>query len=472
MREFESDIFFSFDNQENLFDNNLWLSGKLYVSNSNGIKIKFINLSNPVEIFINCLKQNQKEKPFTIFGQTVEGKKFTASQCYNNNDTINIVQGSLSTKKGEILISTLFLGEWLNDIDNIQINKGSVRFSYLEYWLGSFKINDNYTEKGKKNFSVDLEQFDTNLNIEIDTNTILKTSRSWQPKVEFNRILSLSVKQYLSYEFKNPISFQEYNKLNFRLQNFFRTILPKKNIFIEEQYITILENEVEIYSSNKHYSPEINNVSWLDFLYLYNEKTIHDILLNWFKLQNDYGRIFDLLSGILDEKPFMYLEHSFLNVIQWYEGFCRIKYPTTNEEIVTFNSKVENIVTQVSDSEDKIFIQDITQYSYETPLNKQLKKLFNEFNLKEIVNINSSKLDSLIFHISKNRNKLTHPTHENNINYGQLIALEEILKYFTYIILIKTLKLEEDTDKVNNIKENIKHYYAQFIEKKTENNKV
>ena len=31
MREFESDIFFSFDNQENLFDNNLRLSGKLYV---------------------------------------------------------------------------------------------------------------------------------------------------------------------------------------------------------------------------------------------------------------------------------------------------------------------------------------------------------------------------------------------------------------------------------------------------------
>ena len=37
MKEFESDIFFSFDNQENLFDNNLRLSGKLYVSNSNGI---------------------------------------------------------------------------------------------------------------------------------------------------------------------------------------------------------------------------------------------------------------------------------------------------------------------------------------------------------------------------------------------------------------------------------------------------
>ena len=468
MKEFESDIFFSFYSQENLFDNNLRLSGKLYVSNSNGIKIKFIKLANLIEIFSTL--SNQNPKPFTVYGQTSDGKRFTASQCFSNNSNTNFTQGSLSTEKGEILINTLFLGEWLNDIDNIQINKGSVRFSYFEHWLGSFKINDNYTEKGKENFSVDLEQFDTNLNIEIDTNTILKSSRSWQQKVEFNRILSFSVKQYLSYEFKNPITFQEYNKLNFKLQNFFRTILPKKNIFIEEQYITILENEVEIYSSNKHYSPEINKVSWLDFLYLYNEDTIQYILLNWFSLQNNYGRIFDLLSSILDEKPFMYLEHSFLNVIQWYEGFCRIKYPTSNEEIVAFNSKIENIITQVSDSKDKTFIKEITQYSYETPLNKQLKKLFNEFNLKEIVNINSSKLDSLIFYITKNRNKLTHPTHINDIDSQQLILLKEILKYFTYIILVKILKLEEDNHKVNHIKNNLKHFYVQFIERKKSEN--
>lgn len=468
MKEFESDIFFSFYSQENLFDNNLRLSGKLYVSNSNGIKIKFIKLANLIEIFSTL--SNQNPKPFTVYGQTSDGKRFTASQCFSNNSNTNFTQGSLSTEKGEILINTLFLGEWLNDIDNIQINKGSVRFSYFEHWLGSFKINDNYTEKGKENFSVDLEQFDTNLNIEIDRNTILKTLRSWQQKVEFNRILNFSVKQYLSYEFKNPITFQEYNKLNFKLQNFFRTILPKKNIFIEEQYITILENEVEIYSSNKHYSPEINKVSWLDFLYLYNEDTIQDILLNWFSLQNNYGRIFDLLSSILDEKPFMYLEHSFLNVIQWYEGFCRIKYPTSNEEIVAFNSKIENIITQVSDSKDKTFIKEITQYSYETPLNKQLKKLFNEFNLKEIVNINSSKLDSLIFYITKNRNKLTHPTHINDIDSQQLILLKEILKYFTYIILVKILKLEEDNHKVNHIKNNLKHFYVQFIERKKSEN--
>jgi len=203
-------------------------------------------------------------------------------------------------------------------------------------------------------------------------------------------------------------------------------------------------------------------------LYIYNENTVNDILINWFDLQSVYGRIFDLLSSILDEKPFMYLEHSFLNIAQWYEGFCRIKYPTSDEDISQFKSKIKNIVSQVSESEDKKFIEEITKFSYETSLNKQLKELFNDFSLKEILSINSKELDSLIYYISKNRNKLTHPTKDDDINFQQLICLKKILKYYTFIILIKTLKLNEDTHRVQHIKENIKHYYAQFIEIKTE----
>lgn len=466
MKEFESDIFFSFNNQENLLNDKQRLSGKLYVSNSNEIHIEYISITNPMDIF--GALTNQNPKPFVVYGQTSDGKRFTANQCYFRNGNMNFSKGSLSIKKGEILISTLFLGEWLNDIENLEINNGRVRFSYLEHWLNLFRTEDNYTEKGKENFTVNLEQFNTSLNIKIDDNTILKTSRSWGQNVEFNKKLTFDVRQYLSYEFNNSISFKEYNQLNFKLQNFFRVILPKKDIFIEERYITVLDKEVEVYSSNKHYASEINKVYWGDFLYIYNEDTANDILINWFNLQGVYGRIFDLLSSILDEKPFIYLEHSFLNITQWYEGFCRIKYPTNGDDIAKFKSKIENIVSQVSESEDKKFIEEITQFSYETPLNKQLKKLFNDFSLKDILNINSKELDSLIYYISKNRNKLTHPTKDNDINFQQLVSLKEILKYYTFMILIKTLKLNEDIHKVQHIKENIKHYYAEFIENKTE----
>jgi len=458
MKEFESDIFFSFDTKDNLFDIKQRLSGKLYVSNSKGLYIEYISI--PITL------TNLNIKPFIIYGQTFDGKRFTANQCYITDKNIDFSKDSLLIQKEKVFISTLFFGEWLDNIDNIKINKGRVRFSYLEHWLGLFKVDDNYIEEGRKDFSVDLEQFDSNLNIKIDNNIILKTSRSWRQNVEFNKKLIFDVKQYLLYEFLNSISLQKYNQLNFKLQNFFRIILPKKDIFIEEQYITILDKEVEIYSSNKYYTPEKSEVFSGDFLYIYNDNTINDILINWFKLQSVYGRIFDLLASTLDEKPFMYLEHSFLNIAQWYEGFCRIKYPTSDERISKFKSKIENIVSQVSEREDKKFIEEITQFSYETPLNKQLKKLLNDFNLKDILSINSKKLDSLIYYISQHRNKLTHPAKDNDINFQQLISLKELLKYYTFIILIKTLKLNEDTHKVQQIKKNIKHYYAQFIESK------
>ena len=271
MKEFESNIFFCFNNQENILDDKQRISGKLYVSNSNDIHIEYISIANPIDIF--SALTNQNPKPFVVYGQTSDGKRFTANKCYMNNGNMNFSKGSFSTQKREIFISTLFFGEWISDIDNVKINKGRVRFSYLEHWLGLFKVDDNYLEEGKKDFSVDLEQFNTNLNVEIDNDTILKTSRSWRQNVELNKKLIFDVKQYLSYEFSNPISIEEYNQLNFKLQNFFRVILPKKDIFIEERYITVLDKEVEIYSSNKHYSPETSKVSWGDFLYIYTMKT-------------------------------------------------------------------------------------------------------------------------------------------------------------------------------------------------------
>ena len=64
MREFESDIFFSFNNQEDLLDSNKRLSGKLYVSNSNDIRIEYIKLANPMDMF-HALSP-QASKPFVV----------------------------------------------------------------------------------------------------------------------------------------------------------------------------------------------------------------------------------------------------------------------------------------------------------------------------------------------------------------------------------------------------------------------
>lgn len=465
MNEFESDVLFSFTLIDNFLDKDKLLTGKLYVSDKDGIYINYTStINDPTELFGNLTENEITFIP--VYGQTVKGKRFTAYQCHKENAHTNMANSNFITKTEDIKVSSLFFGAWIEDIDNIQINSAKVRFSYLEHWLYKFKINDKYFDKGIESFTVPLEQFDINLNVKIDDNTIIKDTRDWNRDVDKNKKLTFEVNQFLEYTFTNSISLKSYNELNFNLQNFFRLILPDKNIFIEEQYITIEDTNIEIYNSNKHYVAESDKVSWGNFLYLYDENTINEILLNWFSNQNKYGRIFKVLSSILDNPPFMYLEHKYLNIIHWYEGYGRVQYPTDDNTINEFKIKIQNIVNQIKDLEDQQLVQDITKYGYEFPLKKQLKKIFDEIELKNILSINSDKQSSLIHNIGEYRNKLTHPEKETNLNFKSLSYLTETMKYIILIILIKILKLDENTPAVNKIKEQLIDYYNKFINTK------
>ena len=324
-------------------------------------------------------------------------------------------------------------------------------------------------DKKLESFSIPLKQFANNLNVDISDNITLKTSQNWERKVDFNRKLTFEIQQFIEYSFNNPVSLQLYYDLNFKLQNFFRLLLPNKNIFIEEQYISVEDKSIEIYSSDKYYVSESDKVSWSNFLYIYNKDTINDILINWFNSQKKYGRVFKVLSSILDEPPFIYVEHKFLNIVQWYEGYCRIEYPTSKDEVTKFNNQIESIIHQIKNDEDKELIQDITKYRYENPLKKQLKKLFDDVELKQILNINSGKQASLIHYIGEYRNRLTHPDKKSSFSFLNLAYLTEFLNQIIFIILIKTLKLDENTLPVNKITNQLKDYYSKFIDTKMEN---
>ncbi len=467
MKEFESDVLFSFTLIDGFLDKSKLFTGKLYVSDLDGIYINYTSTANnPLEFFGNL---SEKEiSLITVYGQTVSGKKFTAYQCHKENSNANLANGSFITKTEDIKVSTLFFGAWIEDIDNIKINSGKVRFSYLEHWLYKFNIDDKYTDKNIESFTIPLEQFDINFNVEVDNNTTIKVSRNWNRNIDKNKKLTFEVQQFLEYSFTNSISLQSYNELNFNLQNFFRLILPDKNIFIEEQYITIEDANIEIYSSNRHYIAESDKISGNNFLYLYDENTINEILLNWFNNQNKYGRIFKVLSSILDNPPFIYVEHKFLNIIHWYEAYGREEYPADEKAITEFENRIKKIVNQIENNDDKQLVQDITKYSYEYPLKKQLKKIFDHIGLKDILSINSSEQKSLIHNIGENRNKLTHTNKDSDFSYLLIGILTEILRDIIFIILIKVLKLDETNHSVTKINDNLKFHYLQYIKAKDE----
>ena len=462
MEQFESDVLFSFNLIDGILDKNNLLSGKITVSKDD-IFIRYISIvKDPIKLF----ERDSKIKYITVYGQTIKGKKFTAYKCNIENSYGNLASGSIMTNAENISIGTLFFGEWIENIDNIKINKGKVRFSYLERWLHKFIIETKSSSQKIEKFNIELEQFNKKLDVKIDDNITIKASHSWEQKIENNKKFVLDTEQYLECFFNQSISFQEYNEVIYDLRNFFRFILPNKNIFTEKQYITFGDKSVELYNSDKHYTRESDKVSCGNFLYLYNENTINDVLVNWFYSQKKYGRIFKVLSSILDKPPFMYVEHKFLNVVHWFESYCRVEYPSTEQEITNFKNKMSKIIEQIEDVEDKRFIRNISKNKEEASFREQLIKILTDIELKKILCIGRDPFDSLISHIYDNRNKLTHTSKDSNIPYLEIGILSEILRDIIFIILLKILKLDNDKHTITNIYEDLRQHYLAYLKVK------
>jgi len=428
MQEFECDVIFSFNLINNFLDTDNLLNGKLYVSNKNDIYIHYID---------NLHLNNEKDfMKITVYGQTAKNGKFTAHNCYKENSVMHIKTDSLSIVSTDIKISKLFFGDWIPDINNLKIQSAKVRFSYLEHWLQRFYIDDD-----KKNFSVDTKQFDLDFNAKISDNLTIKTSCAWQRSVDGNKKLIFNIAQFFKYNFDKTISFEEYNKLNYTLQNFFRFILPKVNVFIEEQSIKVKDKDIEIYNSNELYTKENNKIFRNHFLYLYNKETISQTLIAWFDFQDKFGSVADNLATILDNFPLNEYSYEFLNVIHWCESYVRVEYPASEKEKNIFKDRIQNIISQIKNNEDKELIENKTKYDYEYSLRRQLKNIFTDTGMKDILAINKDVKNKLIDDIVTTRDKLTHKNADDDLDVIRTYRLTRMLEKIILLVLIKKINL-------------------------------
>ena len=143
-----------------------------------------------------------------------------------------------------------------------------------------------------------------------------------------------------------------------------------------------------------------------------------------------------------------------------------MKYPASKEEISEFKKRIAEIVAQIEDEDDKKLIQDITKYSYETPIKKQLKKLFDDNDIINILNISGVKQKSLIHTIGEYRNRLTHPDKEDSAVCDRLVYITHLLKGIVFVILVKHLKLNQEIYAYSKVTSNLKFNYLRFVETK------
>ncbi len=367
MREFEEGVIFSLKLKDNMLDVENELTGKLYVSNIDGITIEYTkSIKDPREVFKNL--GDNITNFFTVYGQIAGGKKFTAYQCHNGGGSTSLRTNTIMTEKSTIEVGSLYIGEWLDEKNLLKIDKAKVRFSYLERWFQEIRVNDGMLTNKPNHIEITLNQFSKNFNVNIDDNLTISETHKWQNKTEHGKKNIFEITQYIQCDFTEAVDAETYHQTIYKIHNFFRLLIPKANIYLEEEYINVQDTDIEICVANKHYTKESDKISRTCFLYLFDEETTPHTLTTWFSQYQKYGRVFNLLSSILDNPPFMYIEHDFLNLIQWVEGYCRLTYPPEQTEIIEFNNQLCRILMQISREKDKTLIQNITRYGYEAPL--------------------------------------------------------------------------------------------------------
>jgi hypothetical protein len=457
LQEFNENIAISFDiNKETNMPLNPLFFGTLK-TNSNELTIKYQENKFPDYQKIDSMKQ------FNLYGQTVSGKKFIATNClFTQVGGGTMIPHGLIINHNTIFINKLFVGDWDLDIKSKKIKNISVRFSYLEHWLHHLKIEPKFNDKkicemSIKNLDLEFKEFIINNEFKFTIST------SFTTKTEANKKFIFDSKKWIKLSFNNHITIDEAYQKIFILNNFFRIVLPIKKIFVEDLSIETEDNKnYDILYRQTNYKNEETNTSWTNFLYLYNENNIENIISNWFNMQEQYGMVMDSLYSILDDKSFVYLENRFIAYMQWLEGFARIAYPTKEDEKLEFENRIKNIINQISSQDDKELIENITQFKYETPLRQQLKVIIDEYKVKDILKINSDEIKSLINKLSLYRNKLTHTSNAKEHKSSELVSLNEILKNILHIIFHKKLLLDKDNIAYQEVIKNLIHYYEQY----------
>ncbi len=353
---------------------------------------------------------------FNIFGEIDESeKKFSAFKC-------NVIEFKLF---------------------------GKTKIHFLQLYIGNIHIKDSKNQKVKKViFQISNVNNLPNINsLIIQENfslTILDDKKTFQISVE------------------NTISLDEINKVIFELTTLFQIIILDINIELDKKiFYTQNNEEIELVlkSTKIENDKTINKLIDFDFI---NKET----LIKWFDTKKRFGKIFDYLSGIFNNKASIYIELNYFLLIQWIEAYCGVLYESNiNEKNIEKKKKklTEIINKSCLSEEDKQDFKDNVKYDKQGYIfSKKLELLFdgNE-TLKDLFNCDKTLLDD----IKHYRNNLTHINIVDNLDNQEMHNLHEILRNIIYILIIEELKFPKSRF-YDDFKKEAKRYFKLYKDMK------
>jgi len=215
---------------------------------------------------------------------------------------------------------------------------------------------------------------------------------------------------FIGIETSAPVSLKQMNEIVFDLRVFFEVVVLSSDIQAIQKFIyTVDGNKIQevMRYKNREKAKE-------KFLFAYDANSIEDILNRWFEAKSTYGKIFDYLSGILNESSSVYLDLKYFTLAQWMEAYSR--------EFI--KNEVYSIIDSViQKNDDKILLK--SQCQNQNSFRKNLNNIFKIRGLDEVCfgRNNRNERDDLIHDIICYRNNLTHLNIIDNLNHTQMMHL-------------------------------------------------
>lgn len=387
------------------------LIGQLKYENGNKSEI-FLTLSKNENQYFKKLWDNPES--FNINGEFDDGIKFTAFYCY-------VVQSLYIPKNNSVADGLMAMIDFHSNAESDRLFKYRIEIGKL--YLNAPDVNDEMIIK----------------KVDIKFSSIDK----WIPNDENKKIFikqnDCNIKisnSFITIESLNIVTLKQLNNILFDLLVFFEVIVLSNSVKRIEKFIyTINETKIEEIMTYKQ-EARINE----QFLFDYDTNTIEDILNHWFQSKNMYGKIFDYLSGILNESSAEYLELKFLMLIQWIEAYSR----------EFLNHKIQAIINEsISNSDEQKLL--LSQSQNNNNFRKNLKDIIKIHDFKIILGINKDEQNRFIDQLICYRNHLTHINIKDDLHNGQMLNLYEVLKDMIYILLMQGLNVSID-NRIDDVK--------------------
>jgi len=446
MAEIKYEIEFSLDLAENSVLNEP-KRGRLVIDRVNGIRIETSERINTVA----C------DEKINIYGQTVNGDKFTAFDCILPNIS-SLIVSEFHNKDACIEVTDILSGEYYQEQEpkDIYADKMTFSCSHLLEWLKE-------SEKKEMSFAINRRNQSIAITINNSQNSTIK----------------------FAYHEPKPLGdfIEEANLfLNF-LQVF---ISPKLKVSFSNIYFEINGKTVSYFLNQHHFTESTEENAKINPVYIsyFSEDNFYNIIQKWFESCDKYGRIFSILNAVLYDGSFIYTEIMFLTYAQWIEGYCRVKYSPSgdNSEFINIEEenykatyeKIKNAISSSNINDKEKVLKQLEsipkrKYKNKVTLVSNLYNIMRDLNFSSILNIGHESMCDLAENIKNARDNHTHIAKENEDTL-YLAYLSRIMRDIVILILMAEMDIDLEINQKNKfILETIKNHYTEYISIRPDN---